>query len=337
MATTPERSLGKNGQADAQEQASTLLAPSRLLVAVPAYNEARFIGSVVLQARLDGYDVLVVDDGSADRTADLASAAGATVQIHAGNHGKAEALNTIFRYAKGQGVDHLVVMDGDGQHDAREIELLLRPILRGEADIVVGSRFLASSNGEVPAVRRAGQAVLTALTNLLSGVAVTDSQSGFRAFSRRAIETLDFAAGGFSVEAEMQFKARERALRIAEAPITAIYHERPKRNVFSHGRQVLNGVLRLIGRHRPLLFFGLPGLALLLFGVGMGLLVISIYAESQQLAVGYSLITVLSAIAGLHLLSTGISLHVLRLTYLELARQHIDGHYLGTGDARREA
>src|SRR5215212_6823113 len=229
-------------------------AAANALVAIPAYNEERFIGSVVLRAGLLGFDVLVVDDGSADRTAQIARCAGAIVEVHAENRGKSAALNTAFRLARERGVSILVVMDGDAQHDADEIARFLTPVREGLADIVVGSRFLAASGGQIPGMRRLGQRAMTTMTNVASGISVSDSQSGFRGFSAQAIETLVFGSSGFSVEVEMQFQARDHGLTVTEVPISANYYDPPKRNVVSHGMQVLDGILRLVGQRRPLLF-----------------------------------------------------------------------------------
>jgi glycosyltransferase involved in cell wall biosynthesis len=295
-----------------------------VLVAIPAYNEERFIGSVVLQARRAGLSVLVIDDGSSDQTAEVAEAAGAFVERHPENRGKAEALNTAFRYARTSGAPALVVLDGDGQHNVAEIQRLLDPILSGEADIAIGSRFLAESPGSIPRVRRFGQKAMTAVTNACSGAAVTDSQSGFRAFSRKAIETLLFSAKGFNVEVEMQFWASEHGLRLVEVPITAVYLDPPKRNVLGHGLHILNGVLSLVGRRRPLLSFGVPGMIVLIVGLVFGIMVTQIYQSTHVLAVGYSLLTVLCTITGLLSIFTGLLLHSVRGTFIDLEKRIID-------------
>jgi glycosyltransferase involved in cell wall biosynthesis len=294
-----------------------------VLVAIPAFNEERFIGSVVLQVRAKGYPVLVVDDGSSDQTVVVATAAGATIERHERNLGKAEAVNTAFLVARASGVRALVLMDGDSQHSASEIDGLLAPVLAGQADIVIGSRFLTTSHGRIPGLRSLGQRGMTIATNLASGTPVTDSQSGFRAFSWRAIEALLFSARGFSVEGEMQFQACDHDLRLLEMPITARYDDAPKRNVLRHGIHVLDGVFRLAARHRPLLFFAIPGALLLLAGLAVGAQVIDIYQDTRVLAVGYGLLTVLGTVAGLLALFTGIMLHALRGTYLDVDRRLI--------------
>lgn len=307
-----------------------------VLVAVPAFNEERFIGSVVLETRLAGLPVLVVDDGSSDRTAEIARAAGAVVERHRTNGGKAAALTTAFQYARRAGANVLVVLDGDGQHDPREIERLIQPILAGSADISIGSRFLPESEGRIPLLRRLGQRLMTMAANLGSGTAVTDSQSGFRAFSRRAIEALHFGARGFSVEVEMQFRAREHGLRVVEVPITAIYRDPPRRNVLRHGTMVLNGMLQLVERHRPLLFFGGPGLVSLAGGLGLGVLVVDIFQRSRELAVGYALITVLLTLIGLLAIFTGLLLHSMRSSFLDLEQRLALLGQLIVGEEKRE-
>lgn len=283
----------------------------KVVVIIPAYNEERFIGSVVLRARQHANTVLVIDDGSPDATSEIASAAGATVIRQEQNGGKGVALNTGLRKARELSPDVVVLIDGDGQHRPQEMGRVIAPILNGEADIVVGSRYL-DHNSKVPRHRVLGHLLFTLLTNRTSGVALTDSQSGFRALSPRALEALSFQSNGFSVESEMQFIARERHLRVVEAPITIQYPDKPKRPVVSHGLLVLNGMLRFIGQYRPLLFFGVFGLVTLLIGLFWSFLVVEIYRTSQQLAVGYALLSVLFTVVGMLGLVCGIILHSVR-------------------------
>ncbi len=289
----------------------------RIVVVIPAHNEQRFIGSVVLQARKYVDAVVVVDDGSIDATADIAETAGAIVVRHLRNLGKGAALNTGFHEARKIGAEVVVVMDGDGQHQAEEIPTVAGPVLEGKADMVVGSRFLRTQ-GRLPYVRALGLRAITALSNLGSGLPLSDSQTGFRAFSQRALQGISFRAGGFSVESEMQFLARQLRLRTVEVPVSCSYRDTPKRSMVSQGLEVLNGILRLVGQHRPLLFFGVPGATGLLIGLLWGGRVVDIYRRTQQLAVGYTLIAVLLCIVGSISLSTGIILHSLRGLLLDL-------------------
>lgn len=290
---------------------------AKIVAVIPAYNEERFIGSVVLKARKYGDAVIVVDDGSSDATAEVAEAAGAIVVRHGANRGKGAALNTGLRKARELGAEAVALLDADGQHRPEEIPGVLAPILRGEADVVAGSRYL-EQRGPVPRHRVWGHRMFTFLTNLLSGTQLTDSQSGFRAFSSQALEALGFSSNGFSVESEMQFLISERNLRVVEAPVTTLYRDKPKRNVVVHGMGVLNGVLRLAGQYRPLLFFGVPGMVVLLGGLAWGAGVVEIYRRSQTLAVGYAMISVLLSTLGTLSLFAGIILHSVRGLLLEL-------------------
>jgi glycosyltransferase involved in cell wall biosynthesis len=281
-----------------------------VLVAIPAHNEDRFIGSLVLKLRTQGRLVLVVDDGSTDATAAVAQAAGATVVSHASNLGKTAAVQTAFEHARTVGVDALVLLDGDSQHDPADVESLIAPVLNGEADMVLGSRF-AGVRSRIPRWRVAGQHALTLATNLGSGLNVSDSESGFRAFSKRAIEEMRFRGSGFAIEPETQFAAKQRGWKVVEVPIHVHYEQPLKRNPIWHGFSQLDNILRLIAQHRPLLFFGGPGLLFLVAGLALGLTVVRIYDATSQLAVGYSLITVLLVIVGMLAVFVGIMLHAI--------------------------
>jgi hypothetical protein len=150
------------------------------------------------------------------------------------------------------------------------------------------------------------------LTRYTSGVESSDSQSGFRAFSPRALQAISFCSQDFSVESEMQFLAQEHGLRVVEVPVTIRYSDPPKRSVLMHGMRVLNGVLRLAGQYRPLLFFGVPGAVILALGALLGLRVVEIFSRTGQLAVGSALLSVLLSMIGMILFSTGFTLHSIR-------------------------
>lgn len=289
----------------------------RIIVAIPCLNEERNIGSLVIQARRWASEVVVVDDGSTDETALIAEEAGATVIRHAENQGKGAALNSAFGVALGRDADVLVVMDGDGQHRAEGIPNVAAPVLKGEADIVVGSRHL--QEGGIPRVRRVGQTMVTAATNLGSGVNVTDSQSGFRAFSRKALESMTFSSRGFAVESEMQFLALDRGLVVVEVPIEAVYVDPPKRNVFRHGLVVIDGVMRLVGMHRPLLFFAMMSLAMWLAGSLMALWALDMVSQgSAAAAIASTLGAIACLVLGVLAVFAGVLLHSIRAMMMHL-------------------
>lgn len=290
-----------------------------VVVIIPAYNEERFIGSVVLKARRHAGTVIVVDDGSRDATADIAEAAGAHVIRHETNRGKGVALNTGFRRARGLAPKVVVTLDADGQHEPEELDQVIEPILNGPADIVVGSRYL-DEKSDVPKHRVWGHRAFNALSTGVSGVAVTDSQSGFRAFSPRALWCLSFDSSSFSVESEMQLLARDHSLNVCEVPITIQYLDKPKRPVISHGLTVLSGILQLVGQYRPLLFFGVSGVLFLILGLASGIGIIDSYNESDQLPLGYTVISALFMTLAAMSLFTGILLHSIRGLLLHFVR-----------------
>ena len=287
----------------------------RTVAAIPCHNEERFIGSVVLRAK--GYVdlVLVVDDGSSDSTQHVAQLAGATVIRHESNKGKGAAITSAFQYAREAGCSALVLLDGDGQHDPDDVPRLLRLVLNGEADMVVGSRFLQIKSN-VPGYRVWGQQLLTFVTNLGSQAKLTDSQSGFRAFSPKAIKALSFSEEGLSVESEMQFLAKEANLRLAEIPITVSYHDKARRSPVAHGMGVFNSVLGLVSRRLPLLFFGVPGAVMLGVGIWQGIRVLQLYEDQEVFYLGPALLTVLFGILGILSLFTGLILYTIK-SYLK--------------------
>ena len=279
-----------------------------IIVAIPCLNEELFIGSVVLKTKEFANQVIVIDDGSVDKTALIAEKAGATVIRHGSNRGKGAAVSTAFEYARETGCSALVLLDGDGQHEPSYIPSLVKPVLDGEADIVVGSRYLKIESS-VPGYRIWGHRVLTFLTNFGSRVKLTDSQSGFRAFSLKAMEVLSFTETGLSIESEMQFLANEAGLRVAEVPVTIGYHSNAKRSPIGHGMGVLNSVVGFISRRAPLYSFGLPALVMLGFGVWQGWRVVQGYNEYGDFYIGPALIAVLLCIIGTLSLFTGLILH----------------------------
>jgi glycosyltransferase involved in cell wall biosynthesis len=311
---------------------------ANIIAAIPCFNEERCIGSVVLKTKRFVDQVIVIDDGSTDETARIAESAGAVVIRHERNQGKGAAIKTAFEYVKKAGCNALVLLDGDGQHDPAAIPSLLRPVLEGESDIVVGSRFLAKGSN-IPGYRRVGQHLLTLVTNLGSRVKLSDSQSGFRAFSRKAINAMSFVESGLSIESEMQFAISKAGLKVAEVPIEVSYFDKAKRSPLGHGVSVLSRVLVLFSLRQPLLLFGIPGLVLLGVGLAIGARVLAIYSATQELAIGYSLGTILLCLAGLLLLFAALMLQAMK----ELMREYgsrIEGteqRFSGSGSSGGDA
>jgi len=324
--TLSEMNQMKNQQETSPPQSDPFnLSGYQVLVIIPAYNEARFIGSVILKLRPQPIDLLVVDDGSSDDTAEIARAAGAEVLQLEANQGKAAALNAGLAFASDRNPDAIVMIDADGQHLPSELIQVVKPILLGKADITIGSRYLQNTSN-TPTHRKFGHKMLNFITGLFTGVQVSDSQSGYRAFSPRAYQMLRFSSKGFSVESEMQFLASKHNLKVQEVPITIQYLDKEKRSAWKQGASVLNGIITLASQYRPLLFFSLPGLISLVGGVIWGIIVINRYMIYDELAIGYAMICVLLCLLGMTLFSTGITLHSIRLLFIEhLSRRRDQG------------
>lgn len=284
---------------------------ANIVAAIPCFNEELFIGSVVLKTKDYVDEVIVIDDGSTDKTAPIAEKAGATVIKHGTNQGKGAAVSSAFDYVKKTGCGALVLLDGDGQHDPSFIPSLIKPILEGTADMVVGSRYL-EIRSRVPTYRIWGNRLLTLFTNVGSRLSLTDSQSGFRAFSPKAIEALSFAERGLSVESEMQFLANEAALKVTEVPVGIGYPGKAKRSPLAHGVRVLNSIMGLISRRVPLLFFGVPGLVMLGFGIWEGWRVVQGWQSYHSFWLGPALIAVLLSVIGVLTLFTGVILNTIK-------------------------
>lgn len=232
----------------------------KVLVLIPAYNEELTIGSVVILSKKYG-DVLVIDDGSSDRTSEIAREGGAIVIRNEYNMGKAYALVRGFEYALSKDYDIVVTLDADGQHDPDEIPLLIDPIIRGNADFVIGSRYLNGSKKRIPFYRRIGLWILNKGTKVVSNLEV-DSQSGFRAMSKRVIEKSNLNSDGYSIETDMIVNASEHGFKLIEVPINVRYDvpNRHKKNPLSHGLSVLASIVGFIGYRKPMLLFSLLSL-----------------------------------------------------------------------------
>lgn len=287
----------------------------KILAAIPCYNEAVTIGSVVLQTRKYVDEVLVIDDGSTDDTRAIALEAGAKVITHAVNSGKGSAVRTALKYAQDGAFDCLVLLDGDGQHDPREIPTLVKPVQEGTADLVIGSRFLSNKN-RIPKYRRLGQKVLTTMTNLASRNVTTDSQSGFRVLNKAAIERFTLDSKDYNVESDMITSLSTQGIAITEVPISVTYDvpNKHKKNPITHGFGVLRSIFGTMEYSNPFLTFGIVGIATLLGGIAFVITAFSAYAATTVLPFWTSLVGGTFVVLGLLFLMAGITLRYVAMT-----------------------
>jgi glycosyltransferase involved in cell wall biosynthesis len=217
---------------------------------IPALNEASSIGSVILEARRYVDRVFVCDDGSIDLTGELAETLGAFVIRHDTTKGKGASLRDLFTEALKGSPDVVVVLDADRQHDPDYIPYIVKPILSGDADIVVGSRFLEGSKTDAPLYRRIGLRFF----NWIGGnLGVKDTQSGFRAYTPEALNAVIFAhANGYGVEMEQLYIAKKKGLRVVEVPIEVRYDviNPSKKHPLLHGIDLIMTLIRIAAEER---------------------------------------------------------------------------------------
>ncbi len=252
----------------------------RLTAIIPAYNEQISIGSIVLNTKKYVDRVIVVDDGSTDNTAEIAELAGADVLKHKTNMGKGKALKTGFKAVNSAEI--ILTLDGDGQHKTSDIPQLVQPIIDGEADVVIGSRYLHGDDSDTPAYRRVGQNVLDKATNINAKTHVTDSQSGFRAFAGHTVSAFKFRDSGYGIESEMISEAANAGFKIKEVEIGVRYDvDGSKENPLTHGVSVLLKILRDMEFNRPLYYFTVPGIVMIGIGLISGLIFFGAYLDHR--------------------------------------------------------
>jgi glycosyltransferase involved in cell wall biosynthesis len=282
-----------------------------IVAALPAYNEEKTIAKVTIGTSRYVDKVLVVDDGSSDATAEIAEKLGAIVVKHERNLGKGGTVQSIFNWARTNHVDILVTLDADGQHRPDEIPKILGPVIEGRADICIGSRFLEQASPEMPKYRRWGAGVIGRVVRSVSGLAVEDTESGFRAYGRKALSVLRPSEMGMGAEAGLLLQASEKGLTITEVPIHVAYRGLARdrtRNPVYHALDVLASVFKYVSIRHPLLFYGLPGLVVLGIGLYLGMHAFDIYSLYREFPTNLGMAALGMTLVGLMLLAIGIIL-----------------------------
>ncbi len=278
------------------------------LACIPALNAEKSIGQVVKDCLLYVDEVIVCDDGSMDNTALVAEENGAEVVRHERNYGYGAALITLFDKAREKNPEFMVTLDADGQHLPEYIPQLIAPMSYQGIDVVIGSRFL-KKNSSTPKFRKTGIKIITTATNLGGGIKLTDAQSGFRAYSKRAVQQIHPTEYGMAASTEILTKVVNKGMKITEVPIVISYDgTESKKAAVPHGILVLMNVLRYLSIKHPIPTYGLPGIALLIVGTILGILFFDVYFNQNVVYIGTLIGSVITILAGTILLTTAIQL-----------------------------
>ncbi len=284
---------------------------ARIAILIPCLNEEQSIADVVSQFRdeLPQASIFVFDNASTDGTVERARAAGATV-FSEPRQGKGYVVQSMFRRVD---ADVYVMVDGDGTYPAAEVKRLIDPILKDEADMVVGSRLQAGTASEFRSINRWANRLVLAVLNSMFRVKLTDILSGYRAFNRRFVKTVPMFGGGFEIETELTIKAVARGYRIVEIPTTLTARAQgshSKIKFFRDGFLILNTILALFRDYKPLTFFGATGAILLLLSLIPGLAVVLEFAKQGAIARPILAIFAVGVfLCGLLSISVGLVLH----------------------------
>jgi len=280
---------------------------SHVTAIIQAYNEQISIGSVILSSRTYADRIIVIDNGSNDKTSEVAELAGAEI-IHNENKSREAAIKAGFNAAKDS--DIIITIDGDGLHKPSEIPKLLKPIINGEADIVNGSRYMDTGKTNSSSYEHVKENMPEIPTNTNTDTHVTDSQSGFRAFAGHTIPLFHFKESNFGIETEMLIEASNANLRIKEVEISGNYNVNAiKQNPLKQSVGIFVKLLQDIEFNRPLYYFTLPGVVLIIIGLSTGLIFFSQYLAGQSHSLAATTLSALLTIGGGFIAFTGILLH----------------------------
>ena len=284
----------------------------KILIGLPAYNEEKNIASIIIKIKKIYDQIIVCNDGSTDLTGPIAENMGATVLTHPKNLGYGSAIRSLFTKFIESDADILVTFDADGQHRVDDIKTVIDPIIKNEADITIGSRFLDDNNTNVPTYRKIGIKTITNLTNVGAKTKLTDSQSGFRAYHKRVISDIFPSEHGMGVSTEILMKANKRQFRIREVSIKVLYEGNTStHHPVSHGVSVILSTMKFISIEHPLKFYGIPGFVFLGIGLIFIIWTIQVFSESRVILTNVALIGLASTILATMLLMTAIMLYSL--------------------------
>ena len=252
----------------------------KVTIGIPAFNEEKNIAKIIVKLKKIYDEIIVCNDGSTDLTGEIAENLGVIVINHKQNLGYGAGINSIIKKSKEIDTDILVTFDADGQHKVEDVIKVIEPIKNGDADLVIGSRFLSKTKEKIPEYRKIGINIITKVTNAGLKKKITDSQSGFRAYSKDLISKLDISDMGMGISTEILIKTNSLGFRITEIPITILYEGKTStQNPISHGTSVLFSTIKYTSIEHPLKFYGIPSLIFFVIGLSFTFLSIDYYME----------------------------------------------------------
>jgi len=283
----------------------------KITVGIPAYNEEKNIAKIIVKLKKTVDQIIVCDDGSTDSTYAIAESLGATVIKHPKNLGYGMAIRSIFLKAREINSEILVTIDADGQHKIEDVNKIIKPVVDGQADISIGSRFLGEGDNS-PKYRKLGIKIITKVTNSSLSEKITDAQSGFRAYNNKVLQSLTPSDSGMGISTEILIKSSNLGFKIAEVPTEIQYKGKTSsQNPVSHGTEVLMSTLKYISIERPLRFYGIPSFIFFVIGLTFTFLSIEYYAEVGKLNTNIILLAGGTLLIGTILAVTAVLLYSL--------------------------
>ena len=276
-----------------------------------AYNEEKNIAAIIAQLQKMSYSIVVCNDGSSDMTGEIAEKMGVTVINHKRNLGFGAALRSIFLKANELNADILVTIDADGQHNPLEIKDILKPVENNEADVVIGSRF-SGKTSKIPKYRIIGIKAINKLTSSNSENKLIDPLSGFRAYTKKVFKEILPADSGMGGSTEVLIKANQRKFRIVEIPILVSYEgDTSTHNPINQSFSLIFSTMKFISIERPLTFYGIPGIGLLMLGLFFSIWTIQEFSITREIFLDLAMLSIGGILLGTILMVTAILLYTL--------------------------